>query len=226
MNTILCRYCTKKSPAEKCLSDNEIGLLEKNCAQARFSVGDNIVKQDSFSTNVVYIKTGLVKIHIKSPQKEQIMRIVKAPDYLCLPSTFGDKINHFSATAIEETEICFIDVTTFKQFIHGNGDFAFQIIMDLSKDQLQNLHNCLNNAQKQNIGRIADALLFFANEIYYSQNFRLPVTRQDLADLTGVSRESVSRILTDFHQEKILQVDGRKVSIVNELLLKQISVKG
>jgi CRP-like cAMP-binding protein len=226
MNTVLCRYCAQKSLAEKALNTDEVCLLENNCAQARFSVGDNIVKQDSFSTNVVYVKSGLVKIHIKSPEKERIMRIVKAPSYLCLPSTFGDKINHFSATAIEETEICFIDVTTFKQFIHSNGDFAFQIILDLSKSQLQNLHICLNNAQKQNNGRIADAVLFFANEIYGSHIFRLPVSRQDLADLTGVSRESASRILTDFHQEKILEIKGRQISILNEHLLKQISEKG
>jgi CRP-like cAMP-binding protein len=90
----------------------------------------------------------------------------------------------------------------------------------------ENLHNCLNNAQKQNIGRIADAVLFFANQIYGSNSFRLPVSRQDLADLTGVSRESASRILTDFHEEKILEIKGRQISILNEHLLKQISEKG
>ena len=133
--------------------------------------GDNIIKQDALSTNVVYVKSGLVKIHIKGPTKERIMKITKAPAYLCLPSTFGDKINHFSATALEETTVCFIDVTVFKQFIYENGDFAFQIILDMSKGELQNFHNCLSNAQKQNMGRIADAILFFAKEIYNSNTF-------------------------------------------------------
>jgi len=152
---------------------------------------------------------------------------VKAPAYLCLPSTFGDKINHFSATALEETTVCFIDVTVFKQFIYDNGDFAFQIILDLSKGELQNFHNCLNNAQKQNIGRVADAILFFANEIYKSNSFTLPVSRQDLADLTGITRESASRILTDFHNENILNIsNSRNIIIMNEKLLRQISEKG
>ena len=154
------------------------------------------------------------------------MRITKAPAYLCLPSTFGDKINHFTATALEETTVCFIDVTVFKQFIYENGDFAFQIILDLSKGELQNYQNCLNNAQKQNIGRIADAVLFFANEIFKSNTYTLPVSRQELADLTGITRESASRILTDFHNEKILEIDSRKITIVNEKLLRQISEKG
>lgn len=208
------------------LNDDEICVLENNCAQSDFKTGDIIVKQDALSTNVVYVKTGLVKIHITGPVRERIMKIVKAPTYLCLPSTFGDKINHFSAAALEETSVCFIDVTIFKQFIYKNGDFAFQIILDMSKGELQNFHNCLNNAQKQNIGRMADAILFFANEIYKSSTFTLPVSRQDLADLTGITRESASRILTNFHQEKILEINGRKITIVNETLLEQISEKG
>lgn len=226
MERIICKFCNLKSTAARKLDEDEIDTLNSNCSEARFKAGDIIVKENSFSTNVVYVKSGLVKIHITGPIRERIMKIIKAPSYLCLPSTFGDKINHFSATALEETAVCFIDVTVFKQFILENGDFAFQIILDMSKAELQNMHNCLNNAQKQNIGRIADAILFFASEIFNSNTFSLPVSRQELADLTGITRESASRILTDFNNEKILDIDGRKISIVNEKLLRQISEKG
>jgi CRP-like cAMP-binding protein len=226
MKKVFCQFCTLKSAAEKTLNSDQICDLENNCAEAHFGEGDTIVKQDSFSTNVVYIKSGLVKIHVQNPFREKIMRIVKAPAYLCLPSTFGDKINHFSATALEETDVCFIDITLFKQFIYNNGDFAWQIILDLSKSELRNLHSCINNAQKQNLGRVAEAILFFANDIYSSHNFRLPVSRQELADLTGVSRESASRILTELHNEKILEIKGRKINILKEKLLQDISDKG
>ena len=226
MENTTCKYCNLKSAAAHTLKNSELCVLENNSAQVKFIPGDNIIKQDALSTNVVYIKSGLVKIHIMGPIRERIMKIVKAPTYLCLPSSFGAKINHFSATAIEETSVCFIDANVFKQFIYSNGDFALQIILDLSKGELQNLHNCLNNAQKQNIGRIADAILFFAHEIYNSNTFILPVSRQELADLTGITRESTSRILTDFHNEKILEIEGKKISITNESLLKQISEKG
>jgi len=226
MENTTCQLCNLKSAAAHTLKNNELCVLEKNSAQVKFMPGDNIIRQDALSTNVVYIKSGLVKIHILGPIRERIMKIVKAPTYLCLPSSFGAKINHFSATAIEETSVCFIDVNTFKQFIYSNGDFALQIILDLSKGELQNLHNCLNNAQKQNIGRVADALLFFAHEIYNSNTFLLPISRQDLADLTGITRESASRILTDFHAEKIIEIKGRKISVTNEPLLRQISEKG
>lgn len=227
MEKVHCKFCNLKSSAAKELNDCELDVLGSNCAEVKFKAGAVIIIQDSFSTNVAYVKTGLVKIHIKGPIKEMIMRVVKAPAYLCLPSTFGDKINHFSATALEDdTSICFIDLNTFKQFVYANGDFAYQILLDLSKGQLQSFHNCISNAQKHNIGKVAEALLFFANEIYESQTFTLPISRQDLGDMTGSTRESVSRIFTDFNNEKILKIEGRKITILNEVLLKQIGEKG
>jgi CRP-like cAMP-binding protein len=227
MGKVLCKFCGLKSSATKELNDFELEVLNNNCAEVRFKAGDIIIKQDSFSTNIAYVKTGLVKIHIKGPIKEMIMRVIKAPAYLCLPSTFGDKVNHFSATALEDnTSVCFIDLNTFKQFVYSNGDFAYQILLDLSKGQLQSFHNCISNAQKHNIGKVAETLLFFANEIYNNQTFTLPISRQDLGDMTGSTRESVSRILTDFHNEKILNIEGRKITILNESLLRQIGEKG
>lgn len=215
-----------KSPAAQKLSDSELDAMHSNCARVQFKAGDTIIIQDALSTNVAYIKSGLVKIHIKGPIKEKIMKIAKAPTYLCLPSTFGDKINHFSATALEPTSVCFIDITTFKNFIYQNGDFAYQIIQEMSKGELLNFHSLINNAQKQNIGRVADAILFFAKEIYNSSTFTIPISRQDLGDLLGITRESASRILTDFHNERIINIEGKKISILNELLLIQISEKG
>ena len=226
MKSEACNFCNYKSNATLKLSEEEIYVLDNNCAQVNFNAGDVIVKQDALSTNVVFIKTGLVKIHIRGPIRERIIRITKAPAYLCLPNNFGDKVNHFSATALDATSVCFIDVSIFKQFIHSNGDFALQIIMDMSKGEIENYSNCMNNAQKQNIGRIADALLFFSEKIFESTSFTLPISRQEMADLTGITRESASRILTDFNNEKIIEMHHRDITILNEKLLRDISEKG
>jgi len=192
----------------------------------QFDPAEIIIKQDAPTSSVAYVRSGLVKIHIKGSIREKILNIVKAPAYLCLHSTFGDNVNHFSATAIEKTTVCIIDSITFSNFIHENGDFAYQIIEDMGKVELKNFHNLINNSQKQNMDRVADALLFFTKEIYGSHSFTLSVSRQELADLTGFTRESISRIFTNFNKEKILNIEGRKITILNEPLLKQISVNG
>ncbi|MBN2683524.1 MAG: Crp/Fnr family transcriptional regulator [Bacteroidales bacterium] len=221
-----CKQCSFKSLATAKLTDNELEILESGCAEVSFKTGEIIIKQNSLSNSITYIKSGLVKIHINGPVKEKIIKIIKAPKYLCLNSNFSEKINHFSATALEDTIVCFLNLESFKKFIYENGDFAYQIILDMSKNEIKDFHSCLNNAQKQTAGRIAEAILFFANEIYNSKNFTLPISRQDLGDLVGTTRESVSRILTDFHNDKIISLEGKIISILNEKLLNDISEKG
>jgi len=221
-----CLNCQFKSAATKNLSVEELNELENGCALTIFKTGEMIIKQNSLSSSVAYIKTGLVKIHTNIQNKEKTLRIIKAPRYICLPSNFMDRFNHFSATAIENTTICFLNLDVFKKFIYENGAFAYQIIMDLSMNELSNLHSTVENLNKQSTGRIAFILLFFANEIYNSLSFNLPISRQDIGDLVSATRESVSRTLTDFQNDNIIKIDSKKIEILNVKLLEKISEKG
>ena len=118
-----CKLCGLKSKATSKLSDEEIEKLSFNCALVKFHKGDPLIKQGTFSTNVAYLRSGLAKIHIEGPYHEQIVRIAKAPIYLGLPTTFGDKINQYSVTVIEEAEVCFIDIDAFRYLLKANHDF-------------------------------------------------------------------------------------------------------
>ena len=69
------------------MNDAEIEKLSFNCAFTRFQKGDAVIRQGTLSTNVAYLRKGLVKIHIAGPYYEQIVRVVKAPGYLGLPTT-------------------------------------------------------------------------------------------------------------------------------------------
>jgi len=207
------------------LTQVEIERLEKNCTKAHFKKGDIIFKQNAFSSNIIYLNTGLAKIHIDGPQNEQTIKVVKAPSYLGIPTTFNEKINHYSATALETTTVCFIDIGVFKDFIYKNGEFAYELITELCKNELNSFRRCVNRTQKHIHGRIADALLLFKN-IYENNEYILPFTRLEFGNFVDTSRESVSRILTEFKNESIINLNGRKVEILNEKLLETISIKG
>ncbi len=226
MDTNLCHLCEYKCDAATRLTVEELDMLNSSCARVNFKPGEIVVKQNALSTNVVYIKTGLVKMHVTDGTKEKVMKIVKAPSYLCLPSNFSDRVNNFSATALEETSVCFFDLTVFRNFIYTNGDFAYQIITDLSTSELKNSHVLNNNTQKNTMGRIATLLLYFSKEVYSNSTFVLPVRRQELGEIAGTTRESASRILSELHNEKIIDIDGKKIIILNDKLLEQISLNG
>jgi CRP-like cAMP-binding protein len=221
-----CVNCQYKSVAAEVLNENVLNALHKSCALVGFDVGEIIVKQNALSTNVAYISNGLVKMHTNDGAKEKIIRIVKAPTYLCLPSNISDTVNHFSVTALEPTTVCFLDMTIFRNFICTNGEFAYQIIMELSKSQLKNMHNCINSIQRHTIGNVAQCILSFSKDIYNSDTFTLPISRQDLSEMAGTTRESASRILSELHHENIIKLEGKKITILNEKLLEQICLKG
>jgi len=132
----------------------------------------------------------------------------------------------FSATAISETKVCFIGFDIFKEFVLQNGEFAYEIIIELSKNELFNIKKCINQIQKQGPGKIAEALLYFSEEIFDNEVFDLPLTRNELGDLTCTSRETTSRILTDFSQNGIIKVNKKKISILNKKKLEKISETG
>jgi len=214
------------SSAVKSLNSKELEELGNNCVEIEFNKGDIIFKQGALSSNIVYLKSGLAKIHIKGPYKEQIISITKATSYLGIPSTFNDKIDEYSATALEKTKVCFIDARVFKDFINRKGGFAYEIIIEMCKNKINAYKKCVNRAQKQVHGRIADSLLYFYKEIYNNKKFTLPLTRHEFAGLVDTSRESVCRILSQFNTDGIIKLNGNKITIVNEELLEKISKSG
>ena len=175
----ICYYCKKKSKATGKLDEIELQKLELGCNQVEFHKGDKIMIQDTMSYNIVFIREGLVKIHAMGPEKEQILRIVKGPAYLGIPTTIGAKINLYSATTISKTFACFIGFDVFKDFIKQNGLFAYEIIVELCENELQFYKKYINQVQKQSPGKIAEALLYFSEKVFDNQNFKLPLTRTE-----------------------------------------------
>jgi CRP/FNR family transcriptional regulator len=221
-----CKLCAIKSEAASKLSVEEIEKLSFSCALVKFRKGDSLIRQGTFSTNVAYLRSGLAKVHIAGPYHEQIVRIVTSPSYLGLPTTFGDKINQYSVTVIDNAEVCFIDITAFRSLLKANSDFSYEIMLELCRNELEVFYRCANRTQKQIRGKIADVLLELSERIYNSDIFRIPLTQEDLGNLVDSSRESVSRVLTEFEKDGIIRLIGKKVEITNKKSLLLISANG
>ncbi|MPN01231.1 hypothetical protein SDC9_148437 [bioreactor metagenome] len=73
---------------------------------------------------------------------------------------------------------------------------------------------------------MADALLEFSDKIFMSDTFTIPLSQAELANLVDTSRESVSRVLSEFDKDGIIDVKGKQIEIVNKKSLKLISQNG
>lgn len=226
MGTHNCRDCHVKSAAARHLSNDECCLLENNSVNVSFKKGEIIIKQNALSLNVAYLHSGMVKIHMDGPAHDKILRVVKAPKYLGLPTNFGDKINHFSVTALEDTKVCFIDLSVFRNLILQNNKFAYELIVELCTDELNDYQRFASIAQKQVPGLVAETLLCFSQKLYQSPTFNIPLTRGEMGDLIGTSRESVSRVISDMCNDNIIHIEKNTLTIIDMDSLREISDKG
>ena len=221
-----CSTCLLKSKAVENLADSELEILGHSCVEVVFERGETIFKQDALSSNIIYLQKGLVKLIIKEPQRKQVLRIKKAPCYLGVPTTMGDKINHYSAVALEPTTVCFIDLGVFKSLLRLNTDFSYEIMVELCKNELEQFHRCVTLVQNQVFGRLASNLLYMANTIYQDNEFDLPLSRNEIADLVCTSRETVSRLLSELDQEGIIKISGKHIRLIDIKKLEDISRNG
>ena len=224
---IKCHDCIVKSiPAGK-LTSEQLNMLNSNCARISFIKGENIIKQGAFTTNIVYIKSGLIKEHMSGPNgKDEIMKITKAPAYIGVPSALGGRIHKYSCTALEPTSVCFIDLHIFNELLLINTYFSRELILNLSQDLLDHFTRCVNKSQKQLHGSLAETLLYLSEKIYRSDSFSLSLTRAELGALIGTTRETVTRILHEYTENGLVRIKGKNFKILNKDMLQRISEAG
>jgi len=221
-----CQLCPYISSAALKLASCDLQHLSDNHIVVSFKKGDSIIKQGTYSTNVIFLRKGLVKIHITGPYSEQIVKLAKPPTYLGLPTTVGDKINQYSITALEDTEVCFIDMGTFKELLKSNDEFAFEIIRSLCRYEIESFRRCANRIQKQTRGNLAEVLLDMANNIFNTDSFVIPLSQSEIGNLIDTSRESVSRMLSEFEKDGIISMQGKNIEILKKKSLELISQNG
>ncbi|MBK7030088.1 MAG: Crp/Fnr family transcriptional regulator [Bacteroidales bacterium] len=227
LNKSSCCDCIDMSCAVSLLNKAQFELLSNHSIESEIKKGEIIIRSDVLISNIIYLKTGYVKeFVVSSSKKSRIIQILKPHTYLGIHSLFGDKINHYSYAALEDLKICYIDINTFKQLVKENGNFAFQILSEVGKENLYNYYRFISNSHKKTDGRFADILLYLAEKIYENNHFPLQLTRQEMGDLVGVSRENLTRVMTKFKQEGIIEVTRDHVQIVKDDILRTISKNG
>lgn len=223
----LCKDCIIKSSNVFNLDEDEIELLCTNSTEIQFQKGERIIKQGTFTQNIVFVKTGLIKIHMFGPlRKDEILKINKGPLFVGVPDVFANKVHCYSVTALCDSTACFIDYEGYKSLLQSNGRFSFELIKTLSVDIVTHYQICVSKVQKQLTATFADALLYFSNYLFESDKFQIPLTRVELGEYIGTSRETVIKIIGEFTKDKIIEVSGRNVHILNKDILQAISKKG
>lgn len=222
-----CHECQDKSCATEKLEKSELDLINNNRYISEIKRKTNILNAGYPISHIIYLRSGLVKeFLIKPDKKEQILQIIMPHSYLGLTSLFGDKINHYSYSALTDLKVCYIDIEIFTSMIKSNGNFAFEILSSVGRESLYSFHRFIAQSNKKTYGRIADMLIYFSRVVFSSTKFQIPLSRREVADMVGTSRESTGRVLAKFNSEGIITISGKNVIINNIKKLERISRLG
>ena len=222
-----CNDCNKKSALFSLLDEDQLAAINQDRFETSYHKGEMVFKQGSASSHILMLTSGLAKIYLEGNNgRNLILKLIKPTQMFGGPGIFLDGRNYYSAAALEECTVCFIPQDKFRQAIRTNPDFAEKFIEHINRMAIFNFGRFSDLTQKQMPGRVADALLYLSKEIYETPKFRLTLSRQDLAEMTNLSKESVIRILKDFKDEGTIISTNDRIEIPNIKVLEKISMFG
>lgn len=209
------------------LTSEEKKMLAENQRQVVYKKGETITKQGAFASHVIFLEEGLVKVYMEGRPKDLILQIVPSDHLIGLPAIYeGNNAFLYSTATYIDSKVKLIDIEIFKTLLRTNSQFAAKIINILNENTalIYGRFFCLTH--KQSHGRVADILLCLSQRVYKSKKFVLALSRNDLADLTGLSAESVTRIFKEFKEEDLIAVRGKTIEINDFGGLERISSYG
>lgn len=209
------------------LDENERMELGNNVTYMNFSRHDILFNQKMPSDHAVFIINGLIKVYKGGRGDRLICISLTGPgQFAGLSSVFGSPAYKFSASAIEDTEALMIRKEALEDAIRSNGKFANELFKVLSADLLDIAEKLVNFSMKQLPGRVADLLQYFSEVVFDSNDFTVPLTRQELAELIGTTKESLIRTLNEFKNDKIIDLDGKRIKILSPEIITMLSNLG
>jgi CRP/FNR family transcriptional regulator len=175
----------------------------------------------------MFLNEGLAKIYLEGQPKNLILKIAPSRHLIGLPSIYeGNNTFLYSAATYVDSVVGLIDINVFKRLLRQNSEFASKIISILNENTVQTYGRFYCLTQKQLHGRLADILLCLSQRVFKEEQFNLPLSRMELAELTGMSTESVIRVIKDFKDEGLIRINGKRFEIANYDRLVKISEIG
>jgi CRP/FNR family transcriptional regulator len=209
------------------LTDEELARVNDKRKQVLFHAGETIFKSGGPLTHLICLNSGMVKVHLEEPRSKRILlSIIKPVTMIRGPGFLVDYRHYLTVTAIEDSSACFIDVDEIKKIMLNNARFSMELAKDLNKLIIKYLDRISCITHKHMHGKLANSLLYLADDVYESLSFETKLTRQDIGEMSAMTKESVVRILKEFKEDGIIEYSIGNFNILNKEKLLKMSQNG
>ena len=221
--------CTHKIPVFSTLPYEALESIARRIIHQDVPAGAVFIEAGVKNDRLTIISEGQAKAcRYTADGREQILYIYSEGDFLGERDLILAQESPYQVEALTDVKLCQLTAESFHQFIQEHAEISMQIIHSLSR-RLSRLEQMIQNMGQRSIeARISTALLDFAEQYGVQQKegiyVRLPLSREGLASYIGITRETVSRKLSQLETENIIQSIGHKMILIrNQQALKDFS---
>jgi CRP-like cAMP-binding protein len=223
----LCDKCSLESGSIfKHLTPEEVDLINFEKDFRHYKRGDSLYQEGNRISGFFCVNSGIIKVFKTGfDGKEQIIRFAKKGDIIAYRSVLSNELACTSAKVIEDCQVCFIPSEILISFIKTNPAYALELVK-LACHELGEANSFITDiAQKTVRERLAEVIIFLVHDFGLDEEkfLNISLTREELANIVGTATESVIRLLSEFKSDKLVELNGRKIKIINRKGLEKIS---
>ena len=222
-----CEQCiVRQFSSLKALNKEE--LLKMADCKTSFTIkkGEPIFEEGDTLKGVFCIKDGICKLSkLSSNGKDQIVKLVKSGELLGQRSLISEEPTNLSAVALEDMEVCFIPKSEIISFFNQNNQFSMNVMKTICGDLKEADDHMVSMAQKSVKERLAETLLHLEDTFGKNNDgsLHIQLSREELSVIIGTATESCIRLLSELNKSGIIELTGKKITIVDRNKLKRMA---
>lgn len=185
-----------------------------------YEKGDYLFHEGDDPKGIFCLRSGKIKVSkIGADGKEQITHLIHAGQNLGHRALFGEEKYSGSAVALENVHVCFIPKKGMEEAAKKNPEIVWAVAKLLAKELREAESTITHLAQDSVRDRLIGGLKTLTETYGYTRDsvtINAQIKRQDLADLVGASRETVTRQLYNLQNDNLILISGKKITILDK----------
>jgi CRP/FNR family transcriptional regulator, polysaccharide utilization system transcription regulator len=214
------------SPLFNHLSKEEIEKISEDRTISFYNKGTYIYHEGNRIGGCYIIMSGILKIFKTGIDgKEQIIRFAKPYDLIGFRSVLSGELACTTAKTLEDSTLCYFSQESLFYLVKNNGNFSLELLQLACRELGEANEYITDIAQKTVRERLAEILVHLKEDFGVNKDnvLQISLTREELANIVGTATESVIRLLSEFKNDRLLEIDGRKIKILNYNALVKVA---
>jgi CRP/FNR family transcriptional regulator, polysaccharide utilization system transcription regulator len=206
------------------LEESQLDFLCRNISLVEYHPHEIITKQGAFVSHCILVKSGFTKEYMEGPGEKTVLVSIGTTGTLTgISDIYSVEHSVSSIASLTATEVYLIGSDCVKTLAAENSLFGKMLFEEFTSARLFLYRRLFSLGTKQMHGRLADIILYLTSSPFAGKEIFGAITRKEIAEMCGMSTESVVRLLKEFRDDGLIFYEGKEIHVKNTELLERLS---